>query len=302
MAITFRQLRHFLALSQELHFGRAAAKLHVTQPPLSASLKQLEEELGFALMERTSKSVRLTSAGAVFADHAARILGGLDRARAMAGQVARSGPETLTVSFVPSMLFRHLPATLRHFQEACPSVELVLTEMNTTRQIESVVAHEVDVAFIHAVPLPEGLDEYRLARERLVACVPQRHRLAGRSRIALTELAGERVILFSRNFAAHYYDHIKAILAAAQIEPWEAYRIQHWFTVLGFVAQGMGVSLVPGSLARSGLADLAYLEIEGAEAEHDVAMVWRSGATTSPTSTFVHFLQAHGLAERRERG
>ena len=136
MAVTFRQLEQFLELSQELHFGRAARKLNISQPPLSASLRQLEAQLGFRLMERNSKFVRLTPAGTVFAEHAARILGQLDSARVIAAETAKGAAGELAVGFVPSMLFRDLPAKLRAFQTRHPRIDLNLQEMNTMRQIE----------------------------------------------------------------------------------------------------------------------------------------------------------------------
>ncbi|MBU3033850.1 LysR family transcriptional regulator [Tritonibacter mobilis] len=295
MAVTFRQLQHFLVLSQELHFGRAAQRLNISQPPLSASLKQLEETLGFQLMDRSNRNVRLTAAGAVFSEHAARILGQLDAARALAEQQAKGAAGTLTVSFVPSMLFRNLPHALRKFEESYPSTGLDLHEMNTTRQIEALQQGEADVGFIHAVPLPPELVSHRIETERLVCCVPRRHRLAGRSRISISEMAGEKVLVFAREFAAHYHDRIVALLRAADVEPYTPYRVQHWFTVVALIAQGMGISLVPYSLSRSSMADVTYIEIEEAHAEHEVHMIWNKDLSSELTGVFTRFVQLHGL-------
>jgi len=295
MAVTFRQLQHFLVLSQELHFGRAAERLHISQPPLSASLKQLEETLGFKLMDRSNRAVRLTPAGAVFAEHAARILGQLDAARALAEQQAKGAAGTLTVGFVPSMLFRNLPRTLRSFEQAHPSTGLVLQEMNSTRQIEALLQGEVDVGFIHAVPLPPELEAHRIETERLVCCVPRHHRLAGRSRVSIAELAGEKVLLFAREFAAHYHDRIVGLLRAADVEPYTPYKVQHWFTVIALIAQGMGISLVPYSLSRSSMADVSYIEIEEPHAEHEVHMIWNREIQNELTDVFARFIQRHGL-------
>lgn len=287
MAITFRQLQHFLALAEHLHFGRAARQLNISQPPLSASLRQLEEHLGFQLIERTSKSVRLTPAGAVFAEHAARILGQLQSAQEIAGQTARGTVGTLTVAFVPSMLYRRLPALLKAFQERFPQVDLHLQEMNSTRQIEQLLSHKIDVGFVHATPFPDAIATLPLEVERLVCCVPRQHRLAGRSHVSLRELAGERILVFARGFAAHYHDRIVGLLRAAHVEPHLNYHIQHWFTVVALVSQGMGVSIVPRSLSRSHAADVAFIELDEPAAEHQVALAWRKDANSDACRAFV---------------
>ncbi len=295
MAITFRQLQQFLVLSKELHFGRAAGRLNISQPPLSTSMKQLEENLGFALLDRGKRGVRLTPAGAVFADHCARILGQLDAARALAEQKAKGAAGTLAVSFVPSMLFRNLPRTLRNFEEMYPAAGLDLHEMNTNRQIESLLQGKVDVGFIHAVPLPPELRSHCVETERLVCCVPRHHRLASRSRISISEMAGEKVLVFAREFAAHYHDRIVGLLRAADVEPYAPYRVQHWLTVIALVAQGMGISLVPRSLSRSAMADVIFIEIEEPNAEHEVQMIWQVDNGKDLTETFLRYVQLHGL-------
>lgn len=296
MAITFRQLRYFLALAEELHFGRAAEKLHISQPPLSASLKQLEQSLGFPLMERSNRMVRLTPAGVVFADHARRILGQLTAAEAIAAQTAKGVAGKVTVAFVPSMLFRRLPRALKAFQETHPDIELILQEMNTTRQIDGILGRQVDVGFVHAVPLPDEIAQHTLETERLMCCVPRDHRLAGRSRVRLSDLAGERVLVFSREFAAHFHDRIAGLLRAAGIEPYPHYRIQHWFTVVALVGQGMGVSLVPKSLSNSAFSNVTYIEIEEREAEHQVSLIWHDAAPAEAARVFVQFIVSGGPA------
>lgn len=295
MAITFRQLEQFLIVSKELHFGRAAQKLNISQPPLSTSIKNLELTLGFLLLHRSKQGVRLTPAGAEFAEHSARILGQLDAARALAEQKAKGAAGSLSVSFVPSMLFRNLPHTLRAFEEAYPTAGLELHEMNTNRQIDSLLQGKSDVGFIHAVPLPDELSAHTLKVERLVCCVPRQHRLAGRSRISISEMAGEKVLVFSREFAAHYHDRIVALLRTANVEPHTPYRVQHWLTVLALVAQGMGISLVPRSLSRSFMAEVIYIEVEEPSAEHEVQMIWQENSENSLTVTFARYVLRQGI-------
>lgn len=301
MAITFRQLQQFLVLAEELHFGKAAKRLAISQPPLSASLKQLEQTLGYALMIRTKKSVHLTPAGAVFAGQVRRILEELGAATAMARQVAFGMAGAVSVGFVPAMLFRGLPAVLRRFEEAHPRVQLTLCERNTAHQIADVLAHRVDVGFIHSVPLPDQLDEHRMAPEGLACCVPRTHRLAGRSRIDLKALAGEKVILFSRAFAPYYHDKIVALLKASDIEPFLGYDVQHWLTVVALVSQGLGVSLVPRSLALAGLGDVSFVDVAARNAQHTVSLVWHREAGNEATALFVEFVRTVGLSPQADR-
>jgi|TARA_R110000850_G_scaffold197152_1_gene323528 DNA-binding transcriptional LysR family regulator len=296
MAITFRQLEQFLVLSKELHFGRAATLLNISQPPLSTSMKQLEANLGFALLDRGKRGVRLTPAGVIFADHCARILGQLDSARALAEQKAKGAAGRISVSFVPSMLFRNLPRSLRNFEDLYPSAELSLHEMNTQRQVDSLLQRKMDIGFIHAVPLPPEIKSHRIETERLMCCVPRQHRLAGRSRISISEMAGEKVLVFAREFAPHYHDRIVGLLRAADVEPSALFDVQHWFTVIALIAQGMGISLVPQSLSRSSMADVIYIEVDDANAEHVVEMIWHGDNQSNLASTFLRYIHLHGLS------
>ncbi|MFO1139002.1 MAG: LysR family transcriptional regulator [Paracoccus sp. (in: a-proteobacteria)] len=274
MAVTFRQLRYFLVLAEELHFGRAAERLNISQPPLSTSLKQLEENLGFALLQRNQRGVQLTPAGRVYAESVRQVLTQLEAAEAAAAQTARKVTGKLTVAFVPSMLFRNLDTTIKEFHEAYPEVELHLREMNTVSQIEGLMNRSIDLGFVHSVSLPEQIAEQVLETERLMCCVPRDHRLAARGRIRLSDLEDEKVLLFSREFAPQFYDKIVSLLASRSNRLYSGYHIQHWFTVVALVNRGMGVSLVPQSLSRSKFGNVRYLEIDEAEAEHRVSLLW----------------------------
>ncbi|MDK3018025.1 LysR family transcriptional regulator [Pseudodonghicola flavimaris] len=302
MAITFRQLEHFLALSEELHFGNAARKLNISQPPLSASLKQLEEHLGFALMIRTNRSVRLTEAGVVFARHAARLLSQLTQAEVIAAQTAKGSTGRLSVAFAPSMLFRNLPSTLRRFQEAYPRVELMLHEMNTADQIDWLTRHELDVGFIHGIPLPETVEEHLLETERLVCCLPRGHRLAGRSQISLDQLAGERFLVFAREYAEANYDRIAALLAQHGLELYSPYKLRNWFTVVALVSQELGVAIVPASLARMAFGDVTYVEIQRQEAEHRISMICHRESGNEVVREFIRFVKASDMGHASPAG
>lgn len=292
MAISLRQLRYFLVLSEELHFGRAAARLNISQPPLSAGLRQLEDDLGVKLFDRDSRGTRLTTAGVEFSERVAQILGQLEAAQVAVTNVAKGPTGTLTVGFLPSMIFRHFSQVLQSFSAQNPDVRVEIDELNSSRQIDGLLRREIDVEFIHAMPLPDGLHWHTLERERFVCCLPRGHRLVTRARVSLRELGGEKLLIFSRRDAPHYHDHIASLFRDADLEPYDAFRLQHWFTTLALVAQGMGIAIVPQSLTRTNAvaADVAFVELEEEGAFHELQLVWRAHNLTdtkSPGAAFI---------------
>ena len=287
VAISLRQLEYFAVLSEELHFGRAAERLGMSQPPLSLSIKQLEKDLGFSLMDRAGKPVRLTQAGAIFAEHAKRILGLLDSAKAISAQAATGFAGEVSIAFVSAMLYRRFPVALKAFQEAYPGIRLILREMNTTKQIEAVQTGEIDLGFIHSVQVPDTVTQHVLETERLVCCLPRDHRLAGRGRIKLPELAGERVIVFSREHAISFHDRIISSLANAGVTVEPDFHIQHWPTVVTLVAQGLGVSLVPKSLATLINDRVHYIEVDEPRAELEIALIHGTQPLSSTARLFI---------------
>lgn len=291
MAISFRQLRYFVVLSEQLHFGRAAEKLNISQPPLSVSLKQLEKNLGFPLVARTSKVVQLTPAGVVFAEHAKRILNQMESAEVIAAQTAEGFAGQLNIAFVSAMLHRRFPRALKAFAERYPEIELVLWEMNTSVQIDAVLAEEIDLGFIHSVQVPPMIKQHVIETERLMCCVPRDHRLAGRGRINLRDLAGERIITFSREHAAGFFDSISASLDDVGLAPSTNFHIQHWPTIVALVGNGLGVSLVPKSLRSLGNENVHYIEVNEPDAELEVALIHKAGDLPTAASLFFQLYQ-----------
>lgn len=243
-------------------------------------------------MIRTNRSVRLTEAGAVFAKHAARLLHQLQQAETIAAQTAKGTSGRLSVGFVPSMLFRRLPETLSQFQETYPKVELILQEMNSAGQIELIAQHNLDIGFIHGAPLPDEVEEHLLETERLVCCLPRGHRLAGRPKVSPQQLAGERVIAFERAYAESNYDRIAELLADAGTKPYDGYKLRNWFTVVTLVSQGMGVAVVPQSLARMDYGNVVYVEIDRKAAEHKVSMICHADSGNEVVREFIRFVRS----------
>jgi DNA-binding transcriptional LysR family regulator len=260
----FRHLRCFVALAEELHFGRAARRLSMTQPPLSLNIRQLEEDVGARLFDRDSKGVRLTAAGLAFRPQAHALLARAEAARTLAREVGAGATGRLRVGFVGSMLFRGLPALLRRFQTTHARLELVLHELNSQEQIDALANDELDLGFIHTDRVPAPLRLHHVDTDRFVACLPESHPAAGKRSLRLAQLADEPFVLFARSASPEYYARIVDMCREAGFQPRVRHEVRHWLSVVAVVAQGMGVSVVPAPMQRSGIRGAVFRPLGGA--------------------------------------
>jgi DNA-binding transcriptional LysR family regulator len=240
MDLDSRLLRYFVAVAEELSFSRAAARLHISQPPLSYAIRQLEEGLGARLFVRSSRHVELTAAGRALYNEAIFLLRRDVELRSLIARIDAGLQGQLKIGFVGSMLYRGLPQVLRDCKQQYPDVDHALQELNSAEQIELVVRG--------------GLVE-----EPFAACLHRNHPLASQPEIALAELAQDDFIFFSRAFSPVYYETLLAMCLDAGFLPKVRYESRHWLSVASLVSQEMGVSLVPACLARSGIADIRFL-------------------------------------------
>ncbi|MBO9356343.1 LysR family transcriptional regulator [Bordetella petrii] len=257
-----RLLRYFIAVAEERHFSRAAARLHLSQPPLSYAIRQLESTLGVRLLERTSRHVALTEAGRVLYREAQALLRRSEAIGTLVQRVDAGLRGRLRIGFVGSMLYRGLPDLLAAMRAALPDVEHVLTELNSHDQIEAVRRGEQDLGFIHANPAPAEVRTLDLMAEPFMLCVPDTHPLARRRRVRLAALAQEDFILFARAASPSYHETVLALCVTAGFHPAIRHEVRHWLSVAALVSQGLGVSIVPACLARSGLAGTRFIEFD----------------------------------------
>jgi DNA-binding transcriptional LysR family regulator len=270
----FRHLRYFVVLADELHFGRAAKRLSISQPPLSFNIKQLESALGVVLFERNSKGVKLTPAGVSFREAALRLLGEAEQAEEMVRQVARGTLSRVRIGLVGSMVFRGLPERLKAFQQQHPRVEIALTELNSAEQIEALARGQLDLGFAHTARVPKELKTELYWSEPFVCCLPTRHPAARRKAVQLHTLSEEPFVLFSRSASPDYYERILALCAEAGLQPRVKHEVRHWLSVVSLVAKGMGVALVPRALAESGIAGVRFVPIGDSQYRSEVYCVW----------------------------
>jgi DNA-binding transcriptional LysR family regulator len=281
-----RHLRYFLAVAEELHFRRAATRLHISQPPLSQQIRALERELGVTLLERNRRRVTLTAAREGFRDDARTILAAVDRASERARHVARGSLGTLSIGFVGSAMFSPtLPDILREFRTGHPDVELLLRELPTTAQLQALVGGELDVGVIRG-PVAESeidpqLELMTIQRERLVAALPADHRLAARRRLRAEDLRGEAFVILARREAPGLYASLAATMGEAGGVPEDVLEVAEMQTIISLVAGGFGVSLVPASVGQVDRSGVAFRPITKASAMIELSVAWRAG-TGSP--------------------
>lgn len=269
-------LRYFVVLAEELHFGRAAQRLSMTQPPLSTAIRSLEEELGVQLFVRDSKHVELTRAGQAFLGEAQHILDRVQRASSVAALAARGVSGRLEVGVTGSLVYREIPRIVHAFNRAMPEVDVVLREMSTADQLDELARGRLDLGFLNAGTVAGTLQALALAEDEFVLCLPDQHPLAHRRKAALRDLAHEQFVMFSRDVAPANHDHVIAIFARAGIHPRTVHAARQWLTVIAMVAHGLGVSIVPRSLARSRLHGVRFVRIAGEAVGSPASLVWNA--------------------------
>lgn len=264
--MTLRRLQLFVVVAEELHFNRAARRLHMAQPPLSQQIRKLEQECEVRLFERDTRTVKLTSEGQVLLVHARMVLAQYASMETAIRQARAGEAGIVRLGFVASAALHAVPLIVQALGEKYPHVELELHEQTTTPQIELIRAGQLDLGIVREVPSTPGLVVTRLQEEPLVLAVPSSHRLANRADVRLQELRGERFIAFPRHEVSRLFDHISGLLHGANV-PFDVVQEAVQFpTMIGLVAARIGVAIVPACLNVLALRGVRYVRLadEGA--------------------------------------
>jgi len=286
-----RQLRYFVAVAERLHFGRAAAALHISQPPLSRAIRGLEEQLGARLLARSRRKVELTAEGARLYEEAKRVLDQLERAAREVGAMAAGKSGRLRLGFVSLADYGVLPGLLKAFKAARPGVSLALREMLSPEQAAALAAGELDFGLLLppvAHPISGELEHLVMQSERFVAALPARHPAARRrGRLALRELSGEAFVMVPRDIAPGLYDIVAGLAARAGFSIQVAQEAIQMQTVVSLVSSGLGVAIVPASIANLGRRGVVYRELADAHPRLDLWLAWRRGALGATARDFL---------------
>jgi DNA-binding transcriptional LysR family regulator len=247
-----------VALAEELHFGRAAARLGLAQPPLTLQIQKLERELGYPVVRRLPRRTVLTDAGRALADGAPRLLREVHELVEHARRAGRGETGRLTVGAPPSVMLSGLPAAIRRYRDARPDVRFTVKELSTTAIAEGLTNGTIDVGLLREVRSVGGLEAEVLLREPFVAVLPEGHPLARRPRLALGHLAAEPFILFPRRLGVDFYDRLVSLCTEAGFVPNVVQEATQWQSVVTFVETGLGVSIAPACVERVRLPGVVF--------------------------------------------
>ena len=271
-----RHLRYFVAVAEERHFGRAAERLHIAQPPLSQQIRRLETELGEALLYRTTRRVELSPAGEVLLARAREILAAADSAVDDAQRAARGEYGRLAIGFTGSCTYAMLPALAAAMREELPGVVLDLHgELLTPAQVARLIDGTLDLGLLRPPVHERDLSTEVLHSEPLVAVLPETHPLASHGAVPLEQLEDERFVTYPSHFRSVVHDAVEDACAAHGFRPVTAHEVGETATLVSFVAAGLGVSLVPASVRKMTVEGAVYRPLVHDATRVELAAAWR---------------------------
>ncbi|KAF3997583.1 LysR substrate-binding domain-containing protein [Glaciimonas immobilis] len=295
MVIEMRQLRYFVAVAEEKHFGRAAIRLHMTQPPLSQAILALEIDIGTMLFARTKRSVALTPAGLALLPEARRILLQAGALPDLVRRAATGESGLLTLAFVSTADYSILPPLLREFREAYPHVKIDLREATSDLQLEQLAQGQIDAGLL-IPPLPDqdkrGLDYLSLLSEPLILAAPSGHKaLRTKGKISLHAVNDLPLIIFPRRISPGFHDTILACFRNAGQTPHIGQEAIQMQTIVGLVSAGMGCALVPQSVSNLKRPGVDYRDLEDATSLVETGLAWRKDNTSPVLQAFLDLLR-----------
>jgi DNA-binding transcriptional LysR family regulator len=276
-----RRIQYFVAVAEEAHFGRAAQRLQMAQPPLSQQIRALEAEMGVVLFHRTTRKVELTAAGERFLPRARAILAEVDDAVAEAAQVAGGMLGRIAIGFTGSATYDLLPSLVRVLRADLPGIELdIHGEMLTPDQVAALADGSLDLGLLRPPVHSTAIDVQVLRREPLIAVLPEHHALAGRDRVRLSDLRDDSFITYPSNHRSVVYEAVIDACQQAGFVPANVHEVAETSTMVSFVAAGLGVALVPASVQHLRITGATYLPLAGTTREVELALATRAGETS----------------------
>jgi DNA-binding transcriptional LysR family regulator len=285
-----RQLRYFVAVAEELHFGHAARRLRIAQPALSRQIQALEGELEVMLLFRNRRRVQVTPAGQVFLERSRLLLSRAEDAIVAAQRVSEGSSGSLKLGFVGSATYDAIPSILRSFHQIAPQVELTLSEMTVHVQLEALAEKRIDLGFLRLPARTEGFVFRTVSREALLIALPSSHPLAQLPVLRLSSLAGEPFILYPDHPRPSWAEFIVGLCQQAGFRPTIAQRTVEIQTTLSLVAAGMGVSIVPACVSNIPRKDVVYRRLSGVRARTQLLAAYRAEDTSPVLRSFLKLM------------
>jgi DNA-binding transcriptional LysR family regulator len=267
-----RHLRYFVAVAEELHFGRAAERLHLSQPPLSQQIRRLEDILGYALFVRTSRSVKLTSAGEAFLERARRTLRNVQRDIEETRSIGQGEVGSLNIGFVGSAMLTTLPGIFRAYREAYPRVHLHLHESFTARVAEGLESGTLDAGILRDGDAVEMLNVTTLFSEPYVAVLPVTHACAGKKTISPGMLRNDPFVYYPRSAGGRAFEKPLTLFEEHGFRPQIVQEASNWLTILRLVGAGLGVSVAPACVGRIASPEVVCIPLRGAKVVSDIEL------------------------------
>jgi DNA-binding transcriptional LysR family regulator len=277
--IELRHLRYFVAVAEELHFGRAALRLNLAQPPLSQQIRKLEDLLGYPLFVRTSRSVSLTNAGEALLQRARRMLRNVQRDIDEIRSIGHGDVGSLHVGFVGSAMLTMLPQVLRSYGEAHPRVKLHLHESFTAMVTEGLENGSLDAGILRDGDPLKGFEVITLFSEPFLAVVPATHPCAKQKNISVASLRHDPFVYYPRTAGTRAYEKPLTLCEEHGFRPQIVQEASHWLSILSLVGAGLGVTLAPACVRRIATEDVVCLPLRGAKAVSNIELSWLAGDT-----------------------
>ncbi|MEM1254214.1 MAG: LysR substrate-binding domain-containing protein [Cyanobacteria bacterium P01_H01_bin.21] len=283
-----RHLHYFIAVAEELHFSRAAKRLCISQPPLSQQIRSLENELGVKLFERTKRQVQLTEAGKTFLERSYLVLEQLEQAISVTQQIGRGEVGQLAIGFVDTAMYTLLPEILRIFRAQFPAVQLQLHELTTAQQIQALHQKRVDIGIVRSTINEPGLSVECFLTESLVLALPESHPLSAQTQVSLSTLADELFILFPVKLGPVFYEQIIHSCQQAGFRPKVAQEAVQMQTIVGLVAAGIGIAIVPACLKDFHRSGVIYRPLQEQIPKTGLYLAWRQHDSSPVISAFLN--------------
>lgn len=286
------QLRCFVMVAEELHFGRAAKRLFMTQPPLSRQIQMLERSLGVILLERSNRNVQLTVAGQHFLRDARHILTYTEQASTAARRLARGEAGKLLLGFTAVSGYSLIPGLIGHAAQRLPNVAVELHEMVSGAQTEALAAGMIDVGFVRRAA-PVGFDSHLISSEPLLVVMANDNPLAERATISVADLDQQPFVMYSPDEGGYFYDCIVGLFAMAGVLPRYLHYLGQTHSILGLVRAGLGLAIVPAAARELYLGHLQFRPIEDTQPSAQVFMVSRSDNDNPALPSFLRTAQEY---------